>query len=209
VVAGSFSEDGKTAGRGGDWGWRELAELPPELAMVLEQLKPGQISPPFATREGYVIARLESRAGDRVWFRTILIRVPIRRADSTRALARAKSLKEKADSGLPFDSLARVASQDPMTADSGGFLGEFFLAGLTPPFDSVVAFLDSGQVSEPVLSEHGYHLVKVLAKQPERMMTYLEMQDMIRNYLEQEKVAERLKQYLTRVAEKTHIRRFN
>ncbi|MEO0081560.1 MAG: peptidylprolyl isomerase [candidate division WOR-3 bacterium] len=209
VVASSFSEDRKTAGAGGYWGWRQLAELPAELVMVLEQLKPGQISPPFVTREGYVIVKLEARSGKRVSFRSILIRVPITRADTTRALARARAAYEKASSGLPFDSLARALSDDPMTRDSGGYLGEFLLAGLTPPFDSVVARLDSGGVSEPVLSEHGYHLVKVLAKQPERMMTYLEMQDMIRNYLEQQHLAERLEQYLARVAQKTYVRQFN
>lgn len=205
VVAGSFSDDKKTAKAGGDWGWRELSSLSPELGMVLRQLKPGQISPPFPTREGYLIVKLEERAGERVRFRSILIRVPITRQDTVRARAQAKEVRQKATAGVSFDSLARVFSQDPVTADSGGRLGDFLLAGLEPPFDSVVARLDSGEVSEPVLSEHGYHLVKVLAKQPERMMSYLEMQDAIRNYLEQQKLAERLNQYIQRIATKIYI----
>lgn len=205
VVAGSFSDDKKTAGSGGDWGWRELISLSPELAMVLGQLKPGQISPPFPTREGYLIVRLEARSGERVRFRTILIRAVITRQDTLRARERARDLQKKIKAGMSFDSLARNFSNDPMTADSGGRLGDFLLAGLTPPFDSVVALLDSGEVSEPVLSEHGYHIIKVLAKQPERVMTYLEMQDAIRNYLEQQKLAERLAQYVKRIAARTYI----
>ncbi len=67
--------------------------------------------------------------------------------------------------------------------------------------------LDSGDVSGPVLSEHGYHLVKILSKQPERMMGYLETQDMIRNYLYQEKFSQRLSEYLARIAEKVYIKR--
>ncbi len=207
IVAGSFSEDRKTSGRGGNWGWNDLRDLPLDLAMVLDQLEPGQMSPPFRSLEGYVMTKLESRSGDRVRFRTILLRVRLGRADTLRALAKAKSVREKALEGLAFDSLAHRFSQDPITADSGGFLGEFLIDGLTSPFDSVVADLDSGDVSGPVLSEHGYHLVKILGKQPERVMGYLEMQDMIRNYLYQEKFSQRLSEYLARIAEKVYIKR--
>ena len=81
--------------------------------------------------------------------------------------------------------------------------------GLTPPFDAVVADLDSGDVSEPVLSEHGYHLVNVLDKTEARLMSYLEMQDMIRNYLYQERLNRRLSEYLGRVSAEIYVKRYN
>jgi peptidyl-prolyl cis-trans isomerase SurA len=208
TVAGSFSDDRKTAARGGDRGWVAFAELPPELAMVFSQLKTGQTSPPFPTREGYMTVKLEDKSADRVRFRQILIRVPITRSDSVRARNLAASIRRKAIDGSPFDSLARLYSQDPVTADSGGRLGEFLVAGLAPPFDKVVAGMDSGDVSEPVLSEHGYHIIKVLSKQPERLLSYLELQDNIRNYLHQQKLAERLETYLDRVRGRVYVRRF-
>ena len=111
--------------------------------------------------------------------------------------------------GVPFDSLARQYSQDPVTADSGGRLGEFMIAGLASPFNAVVAGMDSGDVSEPVLSEHGYHVIKVLAKQSERTLSYLEMQDNIRNYLYQQKLAERLAKYLDRIRGRVYVKRFS
>ena len=209
VVAGSFSDDKKTAARGGDRGWVQQSELPPEYLMVLSQLKPGQVSPPFRTLEGYVTVKLEERQGDRVRFRSLLVRVPITRADTIRVEKLAQSVRAKVLAGAPFDSLARALSGDPMTADSGGYLGEFLIASLTPPFDKVVAQLDSGGVSEPVLSDHGYHIIKALDKQPERMMTYLEMQDGIRNYLYQQKLSERLQAYLGRISGKVFVRRYN
>ena len=208
TVAGSFSEDRKTAAKGGDRGWVKLAELPPELMMVFSQLKTGQTSPPFPTREGYLTVKLEDKDADRVRFRQILVSVPITRADSARARNLAASVRKKAVAGAPFDSLARQYSQDPVTADSGGRLGEFLTAGLTPPFDKVVAAMDSGAVSEPVLSEHGYHLIKVLAKQPDKTLSYLELQDNIRNYLYQQKLNQRLEQYLDRVRGKVFVKRF-
>jgi len=208
TVAGSFSDDQKTAARGGDRGWAALAELPPELAMVFSQLKPGQTSPPFPTREGYMTVKLEDKSADRVRFRQILIRVPITHSDTVRARNLAVSIRRKAIEGASFDSLARLYSQDPATADSGGRLGEFLVAGLAPPFDKVVAGMDSGDVSEPVMSEHGFHIIKVISKQPERVLSYLELQDNIRNYLHQQKLSERLETYLDRVRGKVYVKRF-
>ena len=208
TVAGSFSDDKRTAARGGDRGWVAFAELPPELAMVFSQLKPGQTSPPFPTREGYMTVKLEDIVADRVRFRQILIRVPVMRSDTARARNLAASIRRKAIEGASFDSLARQYSQDPVTVDSGGRLGEFLVAGLAPPFDKVVAGMDSGDVSEPVLSEHGYHIINVLSKQPERVLSYLELQDNIRNYLQQQKLGERLEIYLDRVRDKVYVKRF-
>jgi peptidyl-prolyl cis-trans isomerase SurA len=207
TVAGSFSEDKRTAGRGGDWGWKETTELSPDVAMVVAQLKPGQVSPPFRTLDGYLTLRLTERRSERVRVRSILIRVPLGRADSTRARNLAESVRRKATTGAAFDSLARLYSEDPATRDSGGYLGDFMLKGLTPPFDQVVRDMDSGEVCEPVLSEHGYHLVKVLATEPERVMSYLEMQDGIRNYLYQQRLNERLRSYIDRVSQKVYVKR--
>uniref|UniRef100_A0A7C4GG30 PpiC domain-containing protein n=1 Tax=candidate division WOR-3 bacterium TaxID=2052148 RepID=A0A7C4GG30_UNCW3 len=204
ALARSFSEDAAAA-RGGDHGWAEEAELPPDLGMVIGQLKPGQISPPFRSQAGYVTVKLDERSGHRVRFRTLLIRVPLTRADTLRARAVAVTVRDKARAGLSFDSLARQYSADPTTADSGGFLGDYLLAGLSPPFDSVVAGLDSGAVSDPVLSEHGFHIIKVLAKQDERILDYLEVQDAIRNYIYQRRLAERLAEYLERVGRTVYV----
>ncbi|UCG42093.1 MAG: peptidylprolyl isomerase [candidate division WOR-3 bacterium] len=208
VVAGSFSEDWATRNEGGDMGWHDLADLPLDQAMVLDQLQPGQISPYYRSLEGYVILKLDEKSGQRVKFRNILVRVPLTRADTTRARAKAVSVRKKALEGASFGTLARENSMDPATADSGGFLGEFAVKGLTPPFDSVVMLLDSGEISEPVQSEHGFHLIQVIDKQPERLMTYLEMQDMIRNYLFQQKQAERVQKYIERISEDVYIKRY-
>ncbi|MBN2464607.1 peptidylprolyl isomerase [candidate division WOR-3 bacterium] len=208
TVASSFSDDKKTAARGGDRGWVQMADLPPELMIVLPQLEIGQTSPPFPTREGYMTVKLEEEAPNRVRFRQILIRVPVTRADTTRTRNLAAAVRRKALDGVPFDSLAREYSQDPATADSGGWLGEFLIPGLAPPFNTVVAGLDSGDLSEPVFTEHGYHVIKVLSKQPERVLTYLELQDNIRNYLYQQKLGERLEAYLDRVRGKVYVKRF-
>jgi peptidyl-prolyl cis-trans isomerase SurA len=208
TVASSFSDDRKTAAAGGDPGWVKLAALNPEQMIVLSQLKTGQVSPPFLSRDGYLLVKLEGRSGDNVRFRQILVRVPVTAADSARAKGLAQSLKKKLAAGASFDSLATKYSQDPTTSDSGGRLGEYLISGLSAPFNKVVAAMDSGAVSDPVLSDHGYHLIKALAKQPEKTLTFLEMQDNIRNYLSQQEMERRMKEYVERISDKVFVKRF-
>ncbi len=205
TLARSFSDDPKTKERGGDWGFRNEEEIPLDLGMVLTQLKPGQISPPFRTQDGYLIAKLEAREKKRWHFRTILFSLKTTHTDTVRARRLALSVKNKALSGVPFDSLAKLYSADPESKKSGGYLGQFFLEGLTPPFDKVIAGMDSGDISDPVLSEHGFHIIKLLAKEPARTLSFLEIQDAIRNYLYQERFTERLRQYLDRIERTVYV----
>lgn len=205
TLARSFSDDKKTSSRGGDWGWLDSTQLSPELKLVLTQLQPGQVSPPFRLREGYCIAQLTARDGSRYRFRTILIAVPLSAADTARARATARRLRSMAQQGVSFDSLAKRFSDDPETGPTGGFLGEFMIEGLLPPFDQTIARLDSGEISEPILSEHGFHIIKLLAKEPGRTLSFLELQDAIRNYLYEQRFSERLRQFLDRIEQKIYV----
>ena len=85
-------------------------------------------------------------------------------------------------------------------------MGQFIIKGLTPPFGAVVEKMKAGEVSEPVLSEHGFHLIKVLEKQDNKTLTFDEMQDSFKNYLYQEQVSPpRLNDYLNQVSARTFI----
>ncbi len=205
TLARSFSEDTKSREKGGDMGWQELNNLSEELQIVLNQLQIGQISPPVRTRDGYLIIKKEGQTGTRVRFRKMLFKIPLTALDTSRARRLANSIRSRALSGVPFDSLARIYSEDQETANRGGYLGEFFLEGLMPPFDRVIENLSAGDVSEPVLSEHGFHIIKVLDKQPARLLTFPELQESIRNYLREQAFTLRLRHYLDKVAKEIYV----
>jgi peptidyl-prolyl cis-trans isomerase SurA len=208
TLARSFSDDRKTSIRGGDWGWVEKESLftqQPELKIVLEQLKPGQTSPPFRSRQGYIILRKLEESAEQVRFRSILIAIPLTRADTTRARNRANSVRRQALDGIRFDSLAMLYSDDPETGKEGGYLGEFLLEGLAPPFDRAISQLNTGDISEPILSEHGFHIIKVINKEPSRLLTFPELQEAIRNYIYQQRFTERLRSYLDRLEQKVYV----
>jgi len=73
----------------------------------------------------------------------------------------AKALKEKLDKGADFAQLAKENSKDPGSKDDGGNLGYFGHGQMVPQFEEVVFKLKKGEVSAPVKTQFGWHLVKL------------------------------------------------
>jgi foldase protein PrsA len=76
----------------------------------------------------------------------------------------AKEVKEMLNKGEDFAKLAGKYSTDPGTKDKGGDLGYFPKGIMIPEFDKVVFSLDVNEISEPVKTEYGYHIIKVMDK---------------------------------------------
>ena len=73
----------------------------------------------------------------------------------------AKELKEKLNNGADFAQLAKENSKDPGSKDDGGNLGYFGHGQMVPQFEEVVFKLKKGEVSDPVKTQFGWHLVKL------------------------------------------------
>lgn len=73
----------------------------------------------------------------------------------------AKALKEKLAKGADFAELAKENSKDPGSKDDGGSLGYFGHGQMVPQFEDIVFKLKKGEVSDPVKTQFGWHLVKL------------------------------------------------
>lgn len=203
IIAQEFSQDENTRRKGGMLGRIRRGESIEEFEAALFAQKPGIISQPFPTRLGYHIVEVLNKGEDWVLARQILITVKITRSDTARTENLARSIKAKVESGVAFDSLAQVHSQDPNTD-----LGEFYIDQLTPPFDTVVARLDSGQVSEPILTAYGYHLLYARTKTPEKVLTFDELRDQIYQYLYQQEMQKHYDRLIAELRSKTYVKVF-
>lgn len=76
----------------------------------------------------------------------------------------AKEVKERLDKGEDFAKLTSQYSIDPSSKDKGGDVGFFTKGRMVAEFDSVVFSLDVNQVSDPMKTEYGYHIIKVTDK---------------------------------------------
>jgi foldase protein PrsA len=80
---------------------------------------------------------------------------------SGEALAEALSVKERLDAGADFEELAIEVSDDPSAATNGGDLGLFGRGVMVPAFEEVAFSLAKGEISEPVLTQFGYHIIRI------------------------------------------------
>jgi len=81
-------------------------------------------------------------------------------------------VQEKLNAGESFEELAKIYSKDPGSASSGGDLGSFEQGMMVPEFDEVVFTMQPGEVSEPVKTEFGYHLIKLVAVEEKEVQPF-------------------------------------
>lgn len=102
--------------------------------------------------------------------------------------AEAKDAKKKIDGGKSFEEVAKDFSKDAASAKQGGDLGYFTKDKMVPEFANVAFGLKKGEVSGPVKSSFGYHIIKVEDSRKVVAPTYNEMKDQLRGKLQEKKL---------------------
>jgi peptidyl-prolyl cis-trans isomerase SurA len=159
--------DASNALQGGAFGWRASGKLPGMFVEALKPMQPGQISPLLKSSNGFHILKLNDKRGldatlnvTQTHARHILIKTNELTSESD-ARNRLLQLKERIDNGVKFDELARLHSDDA-SASKGGDLGWINPGDTVPDFEKAMDALKNGEVSAPVQSPFGLHLIQVL-----------------------------------------------
>lgn len=170
-IAASYS-DAQDAVNGGSLGWRSLDRLPSLFADAVPKMKLGEVSDVMRSPAGFhlllvVDKRGGSGSGDesrvtQTHARHILIKTSEVLNDAE-ARRRLTGLKERLDNGGDFAELARTNSQD-LSSSKGGDLGWLYPGDTVPEFQRVMDNLKVGEVSEPVQSPFGWHLIQVVER---------------------------------------------
>jgi peptidyl-prolyl cis-trans isomerase SurA len=167
-VAASFS-DSTDALSGGNLGWRSGGRLPTVFTDEVRNMKVGEVSGITRSAAGFHIVKLLDKRSkndptvvDQTRARHILIRVNEIVSESD-AKAKIDRLKERIDTGAKFEELAKLNSEDSTSA-KGGDLGWVNPGDTVPEFDEAMKKLEVNQVSPPVRSPFGWHLIQVLER---------------------------------------------
>ncbi len=167
-LSASYS-DASNALQGGAFGWRASGKIPELFADALKPMQPGQVSPLLKSSAGFHILKLFDKRGldatlnvTQTHARHILIKTN-ELTSETDARNRLLQLKERIDNGAKFDELARLHSEDA-SASRGGDLGWLNPGDTVPDFDKAMDALKPGEVSEPIQSPFGWHLIQVLER---------------------------------------------
>jgi len=112
-------------------------------------------------------------------------------AEQDAARAKAEKLLQQAKmNSAGFADLAKQNSQDPGSAANGGSLGYFGRGMMVKPFEDAAFTLEKGEISELVKSDFGYHIIKLLAVKPAKLLPFDEARTGIINKLRQQKAAD-------------------
>jgi peptidyl-prolyl cis-trans isomerase SurA len=167
-VAAGFS-DASDALSGGNLGWRPGARLPTVFVETVRGMKVGEVSRVLRSAAGFHVVKLLDRRSrnepavvDQTHARHILVRVN-EVASEADGKAKIDRLKDRLDAGAKFEDLAKLNSEDPSSA-KGGDLGWLNPGDTVPVFEEAMGKLALNQVSAPVRSPFGWHLIEVLER---------------------------------------------
>ena len=161
--------DGQQALKGGDLGWRRARELPTLFADIVPELSIGEVSPPIRSPSGFHLVKvMDRKAGEthvltQTRARHILLE-PNEILSDDGARARLTQLRERIVNGDDFAELARAHSDDSGNAAMGGDFGWVGPGDLHPALYAVIDTLAESELSTPLRTERGWHLVQVVER---------------------------------------------
>src|SRR6266850_6955046 len=208
-LAASFS-DAPDALQGGALGWRSHERLPELFAEALAKMKPGEVSEPLRSPAGFHLLQLVERRGAgaeapvlQTRMRHILVRTNEAVSESE-ARRKLLDLRERLVSGgADFAELARVHSDDG-TAARGGELDWVYPGDTVPEFERAYEELKISEVSPPVRTPFGYHLIQVLERRSSDLSPERRRQQ-ARQALRERKADEAYQEWLRQLRDQTYV----
>ena len=188
-LASTYSDD-PSGERGGDLGFFRRGDMIPKFEEVAFALDPGDISQVVETQFGYHIIKVEEKRGDEVHARHILLLVSSSHKDTARTEQLADSLYQLLVEGADFTELAKQFSSDEESKKMGGELGWYPVEQMTPEIKEGVKDLETGQVSRPLRSPFGIHILKSLDRREGRKLTLEDDWDTIKDMVRRKKTNE-------------------
>jgi peptidyl-prolyl cis-trans isomerase SurA len=203
------------ASKGGDLGFQSPSKLPAEFVAASSKLRPGEVNPDLIrTADGFEIVRLVDRrasiggnASDapklvQTHVRHILLRVG-EGQDESKAREELLKIREQVLGGADFAKFAHTYSQDG-SASQGGDLGWISPGETVPEFERAMNNLKDGEVSEPVRTEYGYHLVQVLGRREAEGSVQQQM-DLARQAIGQRKAEQAYADWLRQLRDSAYV----
>ncbi len=201
--------DASNALEGGDLGWLKLAQMPSLLKPYVEEMQVGDYSDAIQSPSGFHIIKLyETRGQEKVMVtkthvRHILIKINALVSDQV-AQERLLNLKTRIENGEDFATLARANSEDRGSAITGGDLKWVQPGALVPAFESAMNNLAINQLSQPVQTQFGWHLIQVLGRE-QQDNTQLMREAQARSQLQQRKADAAIEAWLTKLRDEAYV----
>jgi peptidyl-prolyl cis-trans isomerase SurA len=207
-VAAGYS-DAPDALQGGSLGWRPAARLPNVFVESAKTMKPGDVSTVLRSATGFHVIKLQETRSrnaptvvEQTHARHILIKVNEVTSESE-AKARIDRIHDRLETGAKFEDQAKLNSEDG-TASKGGDLGWVSPGDTVPDFEAAMNKLKLGEVSGPVRTQFGWHLIQVQERRTQDI-TAERKRDQARMALRQRKSDEAFQDWLRQMRDRAYV----
>jgi peptidyl-prolyl cis-trans isomerase C len=172
---------------------KEQGVLEPEIPEVrireMYDEDPGSFSTTETVRVSHVLIVVDGQAGTE---------------EKQQARQKAEQVREEILAGGDFAAIA-MAHSDCRTASKGGDLGRIKRGYMPAAFDEVAFSLEKDSVSDVVETEVGYHVIKVVDRQPARVIPYEETREFLKTYLQGEESKKQLAAHIAELRKRSEI----
>ena len=206
AIASSAADE---AFSGGDLGWRSALALPSIFADKVLKLPVGGVAGPIRSSSGFhIIKLLETRGGEQLFVDQTLARhlllMPNAVRDEQATLTEIRKIKKRIEQGENLADLAKKLSDDRGSKQSGGSLGWVSPGQMVPEFETAMDNLAVGQVSQPVKSPFGWHLIQVEERRKSDMTDAMRRQQ-VRRILSERRFEEEVQNWLREIRDSTWV----
>lgn len=195
--------------KGGDLGWRSIGQIPTLFSDIVTTMKQGDVSDPIRSPSGYHIIKMLETEGSaqhmvtKSKVRHILIKTN-ELVDDDEAQKRLLALRERIKDGDDFAALARAHSEDKGSAINGGSLDWIGPGALVPPFEEAMNKLTLGEISQPVQTQFGWHMIQVLERENQDNSDQFK-KDKVREEIRKRKIEEETELWLRRLRDESYV----
>ncbi len=204
--------DDANALKGGDLGWRRMSEIPTLFVNEIRQMRQGEVSEPIRSPSGFhIIKMIELKDADnhvivKTKVRHILIKTN-ELVDDAEAKKRLQALKVRIADGDDFAALARAHSDDKGSALKGGSLDWVGPGDLVKPFEEAMTKLGVNEVSEPVQTQFGWHMIQVLGRENKDDSSEFK-KNLVREAIRKRKIEEETELWVRRLRDEAFVEIF-
>ncbi|CAD6880875.1 Periplasmic chaperone and peptidyl-prolyl cis-trans isomerase of outer membrane proteins SurA (EC 5.2.1.8) [Methylomonas albis] len=207
-VAVSVSDD-DNALKGGDLGWRSIGQIPSLFSELVTTMSQGDVSEVIRSPSGFhIIKMLETEgAGQHIVTKTKVRHILIKTnelVDDAEAKKRLLALRDRISDGDDFANLARAHSDDKGSAINGGSLDWVSPGALVPPFEEAMNKLAINEISQPVQTQFGWHMIQVLGRENQDNSEQFK-KDKIREEIRKRKIEEETELWLRRLRDEAFV----
>ena len=193
---------------GGDLGWRKTEDLPSLFSDEAPRLAKGSTSDPIRSDSGYHLIFMKDVRGSeaivaQTQVRHILVK-PSEILTDEQARELVLSLRARVQAGEDFADLAREYSEDIGSAQEGGELGWTNPGQMVPEFEKAMQATAVGEISEPVRTSFGWHILEVEGRR-DQDMTSEAIRTKATNYLHNRKYQEELDAWLQQIRDEAFV----